>query len=401
MLLYLSLMLILLAIILIIYNWKRNKNAGFVGSFFLLVAIYGLAHYLSVYGKSAFWLAVFYNNISPFMLLSGPFLYFYVRGTLKDRQGLSAKDYLHFIPAFIHLIGITPYLLSPFSYKKEVAEMIIENFENIKHINVNEFFNYKFNFIFRLFLLFTYAIYSGFILWKFSKKKNNYLNIPKKQLKITFRWLVSLIILVLFLVLNFLALTIYFIFYTVDQLKQNTLVVNATTGIAFLFLAIGVLFFPKILYGMPNKKNRIPKIKRKSIRAKNSNSNANVTLPDEEENEPFLELAERIKDYFEKEKPYINSRFSIADIAIKMEVPQNHVSYCINSIFNTKFSKLRTELRIEYTKKLLLESSHSNITIDGIAQMSGFSSRSSFYSAFKEVTGETPSDFLNSTVKKD
>ena len=249
--------------------------------------------------------------------------------------------------------------------------------------------------------MFTYAIYSGFILWKFSKKKNNYLNIPKKQLKITFRWLVSLIILVLFLVLNFLALTIYFIFYTVDQLKQNTLVVNATTGIAFLFLAIGVLFFPEILYGMPNKKNRIPKIKRKSIRAKNSNSNANATLPDEEENEPFLELAERIKDYFEKEKPYINSRFSIADIAIKMEVPQNHVSYCINSIFNTKFSKLRTELRIEYTKKLLLESSHSNITIDGIAQMSGFSSRSSFYSAFKEVTGETPSDFLNSTVKKD
>jgi len=45
------------------------------------------------------------------------------------------------------------------------------------------------------------------------------------------------------------------------------------------------------------------------------------------------------------------------------------------------------------------ESSHSNITIDGIAQMAGFSSRSSFYSAFKEVTGETPSHFLNSNVK--
>lgn len=401
MLLYLSLMLILLAIILILYNWKRNKNAGFVGSFFLLIAIYGLAHYLSVYGKSAFWLAVFYNNISPFLLLSGPLLYFYVRGTLKDRQGLSAKDYLHFIPALIHLIGITPYLFSPFSYKKEVAEMIIENFENIKHINVNLFFNYKFNFIFRLFLLFTYAIYSGILLWKFSKKKNTHLNIPKIQLKITYRWLVSLIVLVLFLVLNFLALTIYFIFYTVDQLKQNTLVVNATTGIAFVFLAIGVLFFPEILYGMPNQKNTIPKIKRKSIRAKNNTSDANATLRDEEENEPFLELAERIKDYFEKEKPYVNTNFSIADIAIKMKVPQNHISYCINAIFNTKFSKLKTELRIEYTKKLLLESSHSNITIDGIAQMAGFSSRSSFYSAFKEVTGETPSDFLNSNIKKE
>lgn len=125
-------MLILLAIILIIYNWKTNKNAGFIGGFFLMVAMYGLTHFLSVYGKSAFWLALFYNNISPFMLLSGPFLYFYVRGTLKDRQGLKSKDYFHFVPAAIHLIGISAYLFTPFSYKKEVAQLIINNFDNIK-----------------------------------------------------------------------------------------------------------------------------------------------------------------------------------------------------------------------------------------------------------------------------
>jgi AraC-like DNA-binding protein len=49
----------------------------------------------------------------------------------------------------------------------------------------------------------------------------------------------------------------------------------------------------------------------------------------------------------------------------------------------------------------LLESNHSNITIDGIAQMSGFISRSSFYNAFKDATGETPSDYLNSNLKVD
>lgn len=394
-------MLILLAIILIIYNWKLNKNAVFVGLFFFLVAIYGLTHYLTVYGKSAFWMALFYNNISPFMLLSGPFLYFYVRGTLKDRQGLKAKDYLHFIPALIHLIGISSYLLSPFSYKKEVAQLIIDNFDNIKFIKVNIFFNYKFNFIIRLLLLVIYTLFSGMLLWKFSKKKNNYLNIPAKQLKITYRWLVSLIILVLFLILNFIILTIYFIYYTIDQLKQNTLIVNFTTGIAFVFLAIGVLFFPEILYGMPNHKSSLSKIKRKTIKANKSKVISKEKLHIEIANDPFIELSDKIKSYFEKEKPYLNPNFSISDIALKMEVPQNHVSYCINSIFKTKFSKLKTELRIEYTKKLLLESNHSNITIDGIAQMSGFISRSSFYNAFKDVTGETPSDYLNSNLKVD
>ena len=395
MLLYLSLMLILLAIILIIYNWKPNKNAVFIGLFFFLVAIYGLTHFLAVYGKSAFWLALFYNNISPFMLLSGPFLYFYVRGTLKDRQGLKPKDYLHFIPAVIHLIGIFPYLVTPFSYKKEVAQLMIDNFDNIKLIKFNIFFSYKFNFVFRLSLLFIYAIYSGILLWKFSKKKNNHLHIPEKQLKITYIWLVSLISLVLFLVLNFIILTAYLIFYSSDQLRQNTLIINLSTGMSFVFLAIGVLFFPEILYGMPNHKSDIVKTKRKIKQSKSVD-----VVPVEIENDPFIELADKIKSYFEIEKPFINPNFSISDISLKMEVPQNHVSYCINSIFNTKFSKLKMELRIEYTKQLLQESKHSSITIDGIAQMSGFSSRSNFYSAFKVVTGETPSDYLN-TIDND
>ena len=276
---------------------------------------------------------------------------------------------------------------------------MIDNFDNIKLIKFNIFFSFKFNFVFRLSLLFIYAIYSGILLWKFSKKKNNHLHIPEKQLKITYIWLVSLISLVLFLVLNFIILTAYLIFYSSDQLRQNTLIINLSTGMSFVFLAIGVLFFPEILYGMPNHKSDIVKTKQKTNRKIKQSKSVDV-VPIEIENDPFIELADKIKSYFEIEKPFINPNFSISDISLKMEVPQNHVSYCINSIFNTKFSKLKMELRIEYTKQLLQESKHSSITIDGIAQMSGFSSRSNFYSAFKVVTGETPSDYLN-TIDND
>lgn len=389
MLLFTSLILILLSIILIIYNWKLNKNACFIGLFFFLVAIYGLTHYLTVYGKSAFWLALFFNTVSPFMLLSGPFFYFYIRGTLNDSQGLKRVDYLHFIPAIVHFFGISTYLFTPFSYKKEVAQLIIDNFDVIKSIKVNLFFNYKFNFIFRLFHLFSYAVFSGFLLWNFSKSKTNQIHIPKNQLKVTYRWLVLLVILVLFLVINFLILTLFFIKYSGNQLLQNTIIVNITTGITFTILAIGILFFPEILYGLPNNKNANLKRKFKRINQMN-------ILQNEEDNEPFYELASKIRTYLDEEKPFTNPNFSISDIALEMKVPHHHVSYCINNIFKMKFTKLRTELRVDYTKKLLQDTFHSNITIDGIAQMAGFNSRSSFYNAFKEVTGKTPIEFLNS-----
>lgn len=397
MLLYISILLILLSLILIIYNWNINKNAIYMALFFVLLAVYGLTHYLTLYGNSVFWLALFFNTISPFMLLSGPFLYFYTRGTLKGTQGLKLFDAIHFIPAIIHFIGIFPYLLTSFDYKKSIAKMIIDNFDTIKTIPLNIFFNYQFNFIFRICLLTLYVFYSIFLLWKFSKKKNFNSNILEKQFRINYRWLQLLLGLVLFLIINFLILTFYFFYYNEGQLKSNTFIINSTTGISFIFLVFGVLFFPEILYGLPNqnefKKNSNNKIPKsiKSLKSLNKISKKNYE-------DPLVKLSERILVYFEKEKPYLKPNFSIAQIALKMEVPQNHVSYCITSIYKTKFSKMKTKLRVEQTKIFLRESVHSKITIDGIAQLAGFNSRSSFYIAFKEETGITPSDYLKSII---
>ena len=399
MLFYISLLLILLSLILIIYNWKLNNNAVFIGLFFSLIALYGLVHYFVVYGKSVFWLAIFYNHFSPFFLLAGPFLYFYIRGTLKDRQGLSLKDALHFIPAIIHFISVFPYSISSFSYKESVSKMIVENIDNVKKISVNIFFDSQFNFIFRILLLTFYMGYSIFLLRKFSKKKKKFQNIPRKQYTIIYRWLVLLLSLVSLLIVNFVVLCYYFLFYDESHLKYVVSIINSSTGASFIFLVFGIFFFPEILYGLPTNSMAKAKTITKTIKTKTSKSIPNTNPLSEEEEDPFLKLSERIQKYFDSEKPYLNQNFSVAQIALKMDVPQNHVLYCINSIFKTKFSQLKTKLRVEQTKIFLQESIHSNITIDGISQLAGFSSRSSFYVAFKEETGITPSDYLKKIVE--
>jgi AraC-like DNA-binding protein len=55
---------------------------------------------------------------------------------------------------------------------------------------------------------------------------------------------------------------------------------------------------------------------------------------------------------------------------------------------NLSFSELKKKLRIAYANRLIAEGFLEKFTIDSLAQTIGYSSRTSFYSAYKEVTGE-------------
>ena len=66
----------------------------------------------------------------------------------------------------------------------------------------------------------------------------------------------------------------------------------------------------------------------------------------------------------------------------------------------TKFSALKSDLRIDYAVELLSENLNESFTIEGIAQQSGFRTRASFYSAFKDKVGVTPTEFIADKTNK-
>ncbi|NJM94806.1 MAG: helix-turn-helix domain-containing protein [Cytophagales bacterium] len=49
--------------------------------------------------------------------------------------------------------------------------------------------------------------------------------------------------------------------------------------------------------------------------------------------------------------------------------------------------------RVEQAQRLLRHPAHKHLKIEAIGQMAGFSSRSSFYAAFKAKTGLSPSAY--------
>ena len=395
MLLYISLLTAALSVILALYNFKVNKNALYLSLFFLVFSTYSLTHYFTLYGKSVFWLAIFFSHFSPFWLLLGPMLYFYVRGTLSDWQGLSWKDGWHFIPAVIHFFNVLPYLLKPFTYKLQQAESMMNNLDLVRTQSINLLYSTDFSFIERPVLLFAYVLYSFKILSKHHPSKLKNSTIPIKQHRITFRWLILLLTTILIISVNFFLLS-YILVSKEDAISSASInmPMHYITGIAFFIMVTSLLLFPQILYGIPIYRQVDPAVNPKLSDDNNKiTTQANYAIANDSE-DPFIEMAARISSYLENEKPYLNNKFSFTDISIALKAPQHHLLYCFNNILKIKFTDLRTNLRIEYAKEILIQGGATQLSMDGISAKAGFSSRSSFYTAFKLATGLTPGEFI-------
>jgi AraC-like DNA-binding protein len=99
-----------------------------------------------------------------------------------------------------------------------------------------------------------------------------------------------------------------------------------------------------------------------------------------------------------EEKPFINPKISLLEIASYLKTSPQQVSQVINEKTHLNFNDFVNTYRIEEAKKILLSPSFSKLTIDAIAQKSGFNSKSAFYTAFKKGTNMTPKEFILSTT---
>ena len=107
---------------------------------------------------------------------------------------------------------------------------------------------------------------------------------------------------------------------------------------------------------------------------------------------------ERIIAYIETEKPYVKTQFSLHDISQALNIPHNRVTNFFNKQLKVPFPTYRNKLRIEHATNLLRSGTHLTTSIEGIAEMSGFKSKSIFYKTFKEAYGTTPVDWIKENL---
>ncbi|MCF7560985.1 helix-turn-helix transcriptional regulator [Sabulilitoribacter multivorans] len=102
---------------------------------------------------------------------------------------------------------------------------------------------------------------------------------------------------------------------------------------------------------------------------------------------------EAIKTHIVKNKLYLNPLLSMETITDELGISKSHFSKLINTYSNYNFSDFVNSLRVEQAKKFLSKGEFSEYTIVAIGLECGFNSKSTFYSAFKKFTSETPSSY--------
>jgi AraC-like DNA-binding protein len=380
-LLAINLSTIFLSMTILFFQRKRIFTVFFLSSFLILLTFIVIVRSIIFYDNPDWLVAIVFTNFTPLYYLIGPFIYFHIRSYLAGYYKFQKRDLIHFIPSTLQLINVFPYIISPFAYKMNVANNIQTNILIIRNIEINTVFPYQLMGFFPPIFILVYGLYCVYTL------VTNYtlgLNQKVKKMKfdsISYGWLIYLCFVMILISSANLILT-YNLGFISDQVQIKPFIL--IQSILLVSIPVSLILTPQVVYGIPISKAKLRNSKTSEV----FNSCSTVQSAD------IDSLLNRIHDVMDREKPFLSSDFSLDDLVSILEVPKNQVYLCLNEEMNMKFTDLRSQYRIEHAKKMLLDMDKRNITIEAVGIESGFPTRSSFYRAFKTVTGITPTEFV-------
>jgi AraC-like DNA-binding protein len=107
------------------------------------------------------------------------------------------------------------------------------------------------------------------------------------------------------------------------------------------------------------------------------------------------EIKNRIIQYFESVKPYLQSELSMDILSTELNVPKHQLTEVLNTGIGRNFFQFVNGYRVEAVKVMLADKKNK-FSIEAIGYECGFSSKSSFFTVFKNLTGQTPLEYKNS-----
>lgn len=347
----------------------------------------------------------FYRVVSPMHFLLGPLCYFFCRTTLRPYRPFKYRDLLHFLPFLIASAGLIPiYILSG----EEKIKLIQNTGGLINSWYKPDSFGIAYVYAMRLkFGVFVgYLFFQWKMLYEFKRHAATSLQLNNKSLILwlifdtTMKSLIGVVVLVS---------TMWTMYADAASVLQIALVSGELIASAFFLIASpdllkGVVFDQE--QGKLGKSNRQLKPVSTLI---NGEDLSPVYSQTEEEDLQVLplpsnsstEVMNSISQFIQLKQPFLDPSFSLNDLAEALSLQSRLVSTAIKSTMGIGFPEYINKVRFSYLEDLMeRDPLVLDFSIDAMAKMIGFSSRSGFYKAFKNHSNyDSPNQMIEARRK--
>jgi AraC-like DNA-binding protein len=367
--------MLLLAFFLLSVNAKNKlSNRLFAG--FLLLTTFDLTSFLTgSYFETNLNFEIFRMTIS---LLIMPVFYLYVKAVCYSDFRLKSKHLLLLIPFVVaNLVFIPRFYLA-------TATESISIYEHFKQMPEIRFFYILGE------LQYSFYIILVFIILK--KYKEIYLENYTNANNSSYKWLFQMT--VFFLIAHCIVLFKSLIRYTDYNVLFNSsnAVIVAIALLISCWFVLKALNNPELFKGVDSNMLLVNE-------ALNTKGIATAKEPSETPKSAEIALQiELVKKHVLENEPYLEPSLTIQELAKQVSIPVRDLSVLINHHMNQHFFDFVNEFRIQKAMQILKDASKSKHTILEILYEVGFNSKSSFNTAFKKHTNQTPTEFRKNSL---
>jgi AraC-like DNA-binding protein len=386
------LLVVLVSSILLFSHWSQNKGIVYLVGVLLIFCIRQFIFLLMHSDAHVEVLALLLFHFDPLIFLIGPLFLYYLKSLVRGKLVVDKYLLVYALPALVILINTLPFYGYPFAEKLAESAAIQRNYFLDGPINFSTvFFPLKYQTRASGLFNLVFILYSFVYLIRLKKNGTTYL---KKKLSILIN---RILVVIPILVIPNLILMLYALINSPEKgeliIRQVAFEDNGFIFFIPLLLPLSFFLIPSWLYNENEPFSFLDNFRAAWKKVTQSNS----TLSQENSFKKAPD-SERIVSYIETERPYLQTDFSLHDISKALDIPRIRVTNCFNKELQTPFPTYRNKLRVAHAISLLREGAHLTTSIEGVAERSGFKSKSIFYTAFKEEYGMTPTEWIKKNL---
>ena len=353
----------------LLFRKKNILSNKILAMLFFAISLGMSMNYFKIMGNHTVFYYLVYVNIS-FYLLYGPLMYLY---TLSI-TGSMGKQISRYVPHFLPFTVFILYMIIRHRIIEWDGTMDLSPFQDnttlFSYSNVVKLF---------LVLILVYIYRSIYIVRQYKQRLKYYFSDVEKIRLIWLSFFLAgasvFVVLLIILLLRIKDLRVNYV--NSGHVLVILIVYLATIYIStFLTIRYPEIFSRSENSDLPEAGDRAPKYEKLRL-----------------DDDIRLQYMEELMQYMKVHKPYLRDSLTLRELADLVKIPHHHLSIIINTGLNQNFYMFINTYRVDEARKMLVDPQYRDVNILNIAFNSGFNSKTTFNTVFKQVTGMTPTEF--------